>query len=68
MIDKLGFHCIVGFRHNIFFNNSAEFSYIIVTFYIFLHFFFLSDRMTLKLENACGVGIPETEEDMNAST
>lgn len=64
MIDKLGFHCIVGFRHNIFFNNSAEFSYIIVTF----TFFFLSDRMTLKLENACGVGIPETEEDMNAST
>lgn len=64
MIDKLGFHCIVGFRHNIFFNNSAEFSYIIVTF----TFFFLSDSMTLKLENACGVGIPETEEDMNAST
>lgn len=47
-----------------FFNNSAEFSYIIVTY----TFFFLSDRMTLKLENACGVGIPETEEDMNAST
>ena len=49
--------------HDNFFNN-AELSYSVVTFTVF----FLSDRITLELERACGVGIPETEEDMNVST